>query len=150
MNSPELIGYISELTGIKNLIQDDNYNGGGVHRVSTGGRLGIHYDFNYLPGTNYRRRINALLYLNDGWKDEWGGFLELWNSERCVKKISPTFNRMVVFNTNKTSYHGHPDPVRSPDGVDRLSFAMYGYSEERPEDKEDFHWSIWPDLFRGR
>jgi Rps23 Pro-64 3,4-dihydroxylase Tpa1-like proline 4-hydroxylase len=26
------------------------------------------------------RRVNALVYVNAGWQDDWGGDLELWGS----------------------------------------------------------------------
>ncbi len=150
MNSEEMIGFISTLSDIPALIPDHQYNGGGLHNVLPGGHLGIHYDFNYLPGTRYRRKINALLYMNAGWQDDWGGFLELWNEKECLVKIKPQFNRLVIFNTDETSYHGHPDKVKCPDGISRLAFAMYAYAEEKVEDLKPFHWSIWPDKFKGK
>ena len=37
---------------------------------------------------------------------EFGGHLELWdrNVERCVQRLLPVFNRMVVFSTTDFSY----------------------------------------------
>lgn len=49
--------------------------------------------------------------------------------KRCVTKISPQFNRLVIFNTTVTSYHGFPEPLNCPEGVTRKSIALYYYTE---------------------
>ena len=61
------------------------------------------------------------------------------------KKISPTFNRLVLFDTNKYSYHGHPEPLKTPPGIRRNSLATYFYVKERPKDQnyqgfQDLEW----------
>ncbi len=101
--------------------------------IAKGGKLGIHADFNKQPTNGLDRRVNVLLYLNESWKEEWGGHLELWDSKECVTKINPIMNRMVVFNTSSTSFHGHPHPLTCPDDVFRKSLALYYYTEGRPE-----------------
>ena len=60
--------------------------------------------------------VPVLIYLNKNWKDSYGGHLELWNKNmlKCEKKISPTFNTMVIFSTTDFSNHGHPDPLNPP------------------------------------
>jgi hypothetical protein len=75
--------------------------------------------------------------LNEDWQDEWGGHLELWDKEmsHAVEKISPVFNRLVVFATTDSSFHGHPDPLTCPVGVRRRSLALYYYSNGRPEEE---------------
>ena len=35
---------------------------------------------------------------------------------------------VVIFNTTDFSYHGHPEPLKCPDGVMRNSLALYYYS----------------------
>jgi hypothetical protein len=74
--------------------------------------------------------LNALLYLNQGWEESWGGALELWDPEldRCAVRIPPLFNRCVVFSTTDKSFHGHPHPLECPEGVTRRSLARYYYS----------------------
>ena len=49
-----------------------------------------------------------------------------------VKKLSPKFNNIVVFNTNDYSFHGHPDPLNCPENISRKSFPLYYYSNGRP------------------
>jgi Rps23 Pro-64 3,4-dihydroxylase Tpa1-like proline 4-hydroxylase len=72
-----------------------------------------------------------MLFLNPEWHYRWGGCLELWNrdlSER-VHTILPLMNRMVLFRTSDTSFHGHPVPLNVPEGVTRKSLAVYYYED---------------------
>ncbi|MDX2046169.1 MAG: 2OG-Fe(II) oxygenase [Chitinophagaceae bacterium] len=136
LNSNEFLQFLSTLTGIKNLVSDDMLEGGGVHQSKRGGYLNIHADFTVHPHhRHWQRRINVLVYLNKNWQDEWGGQLELWDKQMkaCEKKVSPVFNRCVIFNTDADSYHGHPEPMTCPEGQFRRSIALYYYTiEEKP------------------
>jgi hypothetical protein len=40
-------------------------------------------------------------------------------------------NRAVVFNTDTTNYHGHPDPLNTPPDITRRSIALYYYTVPR-------------------
>jgi hypothetical protein len=133
-NSAVFVNFLEQLTGIEGLLPDPYYFGGGLHQIEQGGFLKIHADFNVHHRLKVDRRLNALLYLNEGWQDAWGGHLELWDHsmEHAVVKIAPVFNRLVVFATTDTSYHGHPDPLRCPPGVRRRSLALYYYTNGRP------------------
>ena len=54
------------------------------------------------------------------------------------KSIAPLFNRLVVFNTTKHSFHGHPKPLNTPPSVTRKSLALYYFtSEPSPGDRYD-------------
>ncbi|HEV3132787.1 MAG TPA: 2OG-Fe(II) oxygenase [Acidimicrobiales bacterium] len=134
-NSAVFVNFLEKLTGIEGLLPDPYYFGGGVHQIERGGFLKIHADFNVHHRLKVDRRLNALLYLNEGWQDEWGGNLELWDAsmENAVERIPPIFNRLVVFATTDTSFHGHPDPLTCPVGVRRRSLALYYYTNGRPE-----------------
>ena len=127
------IALIFGVTGEK-LIIDPELNGGGLHEIKKGGVLKVHTDFNKHPSLDIDRRLNVLIYLNKNWRKEYGGDLELWDSEmrNCKKKISPNFNKMVIFSTNDYSYHGHPDPVDCPLDLSRKSLALYYFSKGRP------------------
>lgn len=48
-----------------------------------------------------------------------------------VKSVAPVWNRCVIFNTDADSYHGHPDPLTTPDGVLRRSVALYYYTASK-------------------
>jgi len=136
-NSSVFVDFLEILTGIEGLIPDPHYFGGGLHQTEPGGYLTVHADFNRHPRLQLDRRLNALLYLNRDWKEEWGGYLELWDTtmSHAVVKIAPAFNRLVVFATTDFSFHGHPNPLQTPLGVHRRSLALYYYSNGRPDDE---------------
>ena len=149
LNSREVLKFLEELTGIPDLIPDREFYGGGIHRILPGGKLSVHADYNFHPITKLHRRVNLLLYLNKNWEEEWGGDLQLWNKDMsmCVKKILPIFNRAVIFNITSDAYHGHPGLLKSPEGVDRLSFALYYFTETRPEnDITEPHMAVWKEV----
>jgi hypothetical protein len=137
LNSMTFLEFLTGVTGIANLISDPGFEGGGLHQIERGGKLGIHSDFNRHKRYGLDRRLNLLLYLNKNWREEYGGHLELWNRDmsRCEAKILPLFNRMVVFGTTDFTYHGHPDPLRCPEGMTRRSLALYYYSNGRPQEE---------------
>ena len=145
-NSASFINFLEQLTGITGLIPDPHYFGGGLHTIERGGYLRVHADFNRYPRLNLDRRINALLYLNHDWRDEWGGHLELWNASltECIKAIQPEFNRLVIFTTTDTAFHGHPNPLECPPGTKRRSLALYYYSNGRPAvERARPHGTLW-------
>ncbi len=135
MNGFEMLLFLEQLSGIEGLIPDPYFGGGGLHQIEPGGFLKIHADFNVHPKLHLDRRLNMLTYLNKGWRDEWGGHLELWDADmrNCRVKVAPLFNRTVVFSTTDTSFHGHPQPLASPAGVTRKSVSLYYYTAGRPE-----------------
>mgnify|MGYP001466303056 FL=1 len=55
--------------------------------------------------------------------------------ERCIKKIAPVFNKMVIFSTTDFSNHGHPDPLACPNNISRKSLALYYFSFGRPKEE---------------
>ena len=150
MNSPRFLSFLTELTGIENLIADTDFGSGGLHQSTLGGYLNIHADFTIHPfHRDWRRRINVLVYLSEQWEESWGGELELWDKDMttCRQRVKPAFNKAVVFNTSESSFHGHPTPMTCPEGAFRRSIAMYYYTREdggaaistdyrsRPEDR---------------
>lgn len=133
LNSPEFVTFISQLIGVEGLIADPTLEGGGLHQSTAGGFLNIHADFTVHPHRRtWQRRANLLLYLNDGWDPSYGGDLELWSADMktCVKKVAPVANRVLIFSTDATSFHGHPEPMHCPPGVARRSMALYYFTEE--------------------
>jgi Rps23 Pro-64 3,4-dihydroxylase Tpa1-like proline 4-hydroxylase len=134
LNSITFLEFLSGVTGIDNLIADPSFDGGGLHQIVRGGKLGIHADFNKHPKYGLDRRLNVILYLNKEWRAEYGGHLELWDRgmTRCEAKVSPVFNRLVIFGTTDFTYHGHPDPLQCLDGMTRKSLALYYFSNGRP------------------
>jgi hypothetical protein len=148
-NSGVLLQFVEAVTGIQGLIPDPYFKGGGCHEIPRGGFLKIHADFNYYEPLQLDRRINLIVYLNRGWKEEYGGHLEFWKPDmsQCVKRVLPIFNRCVIFNTTDTSYHGHPEPITCPPNMSRKSLAFYYYSNGRPSEEKS---SPHPTLFQKR
>lgn len=133
MNSPQFVAYLSQLTGIPNLLADDSLEGGGLHQSKRNGFLNVHADFTVHPHKrNWRRRVNLLIYLNKDWQPAYRGDLELWDRQMkgVVTKIAPIFNRCAIFNTDEDSYHGLPDPILCPEDMTRKSIALYYFTEE--------------------
>ncbi|MEO6747848.1 MAG: 2OG-Fe(II) oxygenase [Caldimonas sp.] len=137
-NSQPMLAFLEGLSSIQGLIPDPYFLGGGYHETARGGKLGIHADFRINDQLHLHRRMNVIIYLNEGWNPDWGGKLELWDramTRKCVE-VQPIFNRCVIFNTDADSYHGHPDPLQTPEGVFRRSIALYYYTASKEIYKE--------------
>ncbi len=148
LNSQIFLNFLQKITSInEKLVPDPYLLGGGLHELKNDGYLNIHADFNLHPSMKLDRRLNILIYLNKDWKEDYGGSLQLWDKkmDKCVKKIIPIFNRMVIFSTTDFSYHGNPDKVACPTNNSRKSIAMYYYSNGRPshERKLGLHSTIF-------
>jgi 2OG-Fe(II) oxygenase superfamily len=133
LNSRRFVSWLSELTGIRGLVADPELHGGGLHQCGRGGFLNLHTDFStHYYNKNWRRRVNVILYLNPGWKPEWGGALEFWDRklQARVAKYAPLLNHAVIFNTDNNALHGFPDPLQCPENVRRKSIAFYYYTPE--------------------
>ena len=160
LNSAEFVAWISDLTGIPNLVADPMLEGGGLHQSGPGGYLNVHTDFSvHHFHKNWHRRVNLILYLNPGWQEQWGGSIELWEPGmgKCAAKYPPLLNSALIFTTNEISLHGFPDPLTCPPGESRKSLAFYYYTVEenlvphstdyfgRPQDSAGKKAMIWLD-----
>lgn len=134
-HSAPFIEFLEQMTGERDLQADPYLEGGGIHSIGRDGFLKIHADFNWHSQLQLYRRINLLVYLNRNWKAEWGGTLELWTRDmaQCFRAVPPEFNTSVIFTTDDSSYHGHPDPLKCPQDVRRNSIALYYYSPHKPQ-----------------
>jgi Rps23 Pro-64 3,4-dihydroxylase Tpa1-like proline 4-hydroxylase len=134
LNGSEFLKDIEYITGIENLIPDEKLFGGGLHQSQAGAFLDVHVDYNIHPETKLHRRLNILIYMNKDWHDEYEGHLQLWDMQekKMIGNIAPVFNRMAMFETNEISFHGHPTPLKTPQGVTRKSIAAYYYTQHRP------------------
>jgi Rps23 Pro-64 3,4-dihydroxylase Tpa1-like proline 4-hydroxylase len=149
LNSSIILKAMSEALEIKKLIPDPYYAGGGLNATVQGGLLDIHVDGNYHDPTGLDRRVNAILYLNPVWFPDWGGELGLYDTkgDKCVKRIAPLFNRLVLFETHDFSFHGLPDPLNFKDGHVRRSLILYYYTKDpRPTSQVSIqapHSALW-------
>jgi len=151
-NDDAFMVFLRELTGLKDLVPDWGFAGGGFHVTSPGGLLGIHHDFNFKddmgPERMYRK-INLLVYINEEWEDEWDGALELWKSDLTndFKTLQPKYGRAVLFNIENAP-HGHPRPLKCPEGETRRSLAFYYYDKVVPTNElyERAYWKYGKEL----
>ena len=127
----KFVDFLKEITAINNIYGDPNLSGGGLHQSVKGAFLNVHTDFNFHPKNDTHRRLNLICYVNEEWKESWGGALELWNAKMSERKANlfPKFNRAVLFETSEISFHGHPIPLNCPVDVARKSMAVYYYSD---------------------
>ena len=148
----QFLDLIGKLTGIQELLYDPWYFGGGTHENRHGQDLDAHVDFNRHPVERWHRRLNLIVYFNQEWDDAWGGALELHSDPRNagdrILRITPSFNRAVIFETTEWSWHGFrrialPEEKKS---LSRKSIALYFYTKDRPADElADTHSTIYVD-----
>lgn len=161
VQSPAFLRRLSAITGIADLRYDPWYFGGGTHENRNGQDLDPHVDFNRHPVEPWHRRLNLIVYLNPQWDEHWGGLLELHSDPRAdddrITRITPLFNRGVIFETTEWSWHGF-ERIAVPAGFDdvtRRSIALYFYTTERPaEELTPTHSTIYverplPERFRA-
>ena len=146
-NSYPFLNFLTKLTGISKLLPDPYLHGGGPQQVVNAGRLEVHTDFTYLPKLELYRRINVLYYLNPHWRPQYGGELEFWDNSgpqpEQVTLITPAFNRIVVFNTTSSTFHGHPKPLNVPEGTTRKALAFYYYTAQAQASQQYTEKTCW-------
>ena len=132
LSSDKFLKWLSDVSGVQQLLADPDLDGGGLHEIKPGGFLNMHTDFlSHTKRPHWRRELNLLLYLNKDWQSGWHGELELWDDQMKSQaaSIEPIFNRCVIFHTTGKSFHGHPVPLACPEGVTRKSLALYYFSD---------------------
>ncbi|MES2733057.1 MAG: 2OG-Fe(II) oxygenase [Bacteroidota bacterium] len=143
--SPAFAAWVAQITGIPGVFITEDNLGTGLHQGTDGSFLDIHVDFNIHHVKNVHRRLNMLLYLNKDWKPEYGGAMEMWNADmtKMVKKVSPDYNRCLIFETSDISYHGY-SKIHLPAGITRKSFYTYFYTELTDKSKlKDYHDTVF-------
>ncbi len=63
------------------------------------------------------------------------------------KKISPIFNRLIIFDSHDMSFHWSPNPLKCSQNIGRKSIILYYYTkEERPKNQvsvKNPHSALW-------
>ena len=111
LKGKQFISYIQKLLEIKELSPDPTMNWSGLRVMLPNSKQMIHSDARIHPVSKERKEATCLLYLNKNYKkfnDE--GCLEIWcnDMKKCVHKIEPLENRLVLFLNSEKSYHGVP------------------------------------------
>ena len=104
--------------------------------------LNPHIDNSHDSKRETYRRLNLLYYITPDWSAENGGNLELWDKKvQNPKQIVSHFNRLVVMETNKKSWHS-VEPVSVERG--RCCISNYYFSKQsQQKDEKDDHMVIF-------
>ncbi|MBA3821865.1 MAG: 2OG-Fe(II) oxygenase, partial [Deltaproteobacteria bacterium] len=140
------LDFLGALTGRRDLIADPHYTGAGPLATLPGGHLALHVDFNRDSARHLDRVLSVLYYLPRTWDEAWGGELELWDRARtrCEVRIAPVRDRLVVMAFGEDHWHGHPTPVRCPDGHVRAVVTAHFYAARFATGDDDAaHGAIW-------
>ena len=132
-----VVSLISNITKIKDLENDPTLYAGGITRMDRGHFLNPHIDNSHNSKKKKYRRLNLLFYITPNIREEYGGNLELWDKEiKNPIKIVSKFNRLVVMETTKYSWHS-VDPIVND--IKRCGIRIYYFSETSPEDYDYYH-----------
>jgi hypothetical protein len=148
--SRQFLLFLETLSGIKGLIPDPYYIGGGAMVAGRGDYLNMHCDFNFHYRLKCYRRLNALFYLTPDWKEEWGGDLRLEpaNADDVTSLgsgvgYSPLFNRVIIFEVSDTAWHGQPEPMTCPEGAWRRVFSAFYYTSWSTKEEQAPHLTVY-------
>jgi Rps23 Pro-64 3,4-dihydroxylase Tpa1-like proline 4-hydroxylase len=133
----EVVDKTAGLVGLTELEPDATLYAGGLSMMFRGDFLNPHIDNSHDGNRQRYRRLNLLYYVTPDWVLENGGNFELWNDDvKVPKTIVARFNRLVVMETNKLSWHS-VSPVVSE--TPRCVVSNYFFSQRSPDESEYFH-----------
>lgn len=137
IQDPRVVAVVSEITGVRTLEPDPLLYAGGLSMMARGDFLNPHVDNSHDGKRSRYRRLNLLYYVTPGWTLEKGGNFELWDQARTTPKtIVSRFNRLVVMETNRTSWHSVSKVVQD---AARCCVSNYFFSQDSPDGDEYFH-----------
>jgi Rps23 Pro-64 3,4-dihydroxylase Tpa1-like proline 4-hydroxylase len=133
-----IVKITEEITGIKEMIPDENLYAGGISLMATGNFLNPHLDNSHDNERNNYRVLNLLYYVTPNWDIENGGNLELWDNgmEQQQRTIHSKFNRLVIMITNEISIHSVSKVVSEGK---RCCVSNYYFSKKPAVNNEYFH-----------
>jgi Rps23 Pro-64 3,4-dihydroxylase Tpa1-like proline 4-hydroxylase len=142
---PRIVQIVGEITGIEELIPDENLYAGGISLMAKGNYLEPHLDNSHDKDRENYRVLNLLYYVTPDWKTGYGGNLELWDSgpEGQPREIESRFNRLVLMATHERSWHSVNKVLHEGR---RCCVSNYYFSPKPLEPHEYFHVTS----FRGR
>jgi Rps23 Pro-64 3,4-dihydroxylase Tpa1-like proline 4-hydroxylase len=132
-----VVAAISKVTGLQDLEPDPELYAGGISMMQQDDFLNPHIDNSHDKLRTRYRRLNLLYYVTPGWDPQNGGNLELWDDRvRRAVQIDSLFNRLVVMETNTTSWHS-VNPVNVSGS--RCCVSNYYFSTESPSKADYYH-----------
>ncbi len=141
-----LLSLVSEITGISDLEADEKLYAGGISAMSKGDYLNPHIDNSHDIDRLKYRRLNLLYYVSPQWEIKCGGNFELWDKNvKSPKIIVSTFNRLIIMETTKKSWHSVNKVVTNNT---RFCVSNYYFSKKPPIDKKEEYFHVTS--FTGR
>lgn len=132
-----VVDKIGNLLNLKNLEPDPTLYASGLSMMFRNDYLNPHIDNSHDSKRNKYRRLNLLYYVSPGWEHDFGGNFELWDEKvNSQKTITSYFNRLLVMETNRKSWHSVSKVI-----VDkpRCCVSSYFFSNNSPDEEEYFH-----------
>ncbi|MFJ2712447.1 2OG-Fe(II) oxygenase [Pseudomonas sp. NPDC087346] len=137
MQHESVVNKVAQLIDMPDIVPDPSLYAGGLSMMFKDDFLNPHIDNSHDGSRDLYRRLNLLYYVSPDWVLENGGNFELWdNHVKTQKTIVSRFNRLVVMETNKLSWHS-VSGVRVETA--RCCVSNYYFSATSPDDHEYFH-----------
>ena len=137
IQDPRVVAKVSELCSMSYIEPDPTLYAGGLSMMFLNDYLNPHIDNSHDGKRKRYRRLNILYYVSPDWNLEYGGNFELWDDKRTKPKtIVAKQNRLVVMETNRTSWHSVSKVL-----IDRprCCVSNYYFSKNSPSENEYFH-----------
>jgi|TARA_B110000305_G_scaffold232308_1_gene287041 hypothetical protein len=146
LHSSTFIKWLQDVTDTVDLIPDPHLIGAGYVKSLTGDSLKVHCDFNWNEQLRLHRMLSLVIYLNDDWKEEWGGQLQFYDRERQTvhSKVPVGYGNAVIWSYDNFAFHGYPDPMTNPKNTSRKALRLFYYvSNAKHDDKHPPHRSLY-------
>lgn len=137
IQNPRVVNLVEKITRIAQQEPDSSLYAGGLSLMTRGDFLNPHLDNSHDASLSRYRTLNLLYYVTPEWQPQYGGNLELWDTD--VKKavtVPSLFNRLVVMETNRRSWHS-VSPVQHEGH--RCCVSNYYFSKSSPEGESYFN-----------
>ena len=112
LHSEEFTDQLGNLLGIEGLIPDKAMRWSGMRTMLPYSFQLIHSDARLSPESGLRKELTVLIYTQPLFNEKYHtGHLEIWDDDmkKCIHRISPKYNRSIIFLNSDTSYHGVPE-----------------------------------------
>jgi Rps23 Pro-64 3,4-dihydroxylase Tpa1-like proline 4-hydroxylase len=137
LQAQKIIDAITDITGFRKLLPDPSLYAAGLSMMFKDDFLNPHIDNSHDRSRTLYRRLNLLYYVSPDWKIDNGGNFEMWDTSVSKHKtVLAKFNRLLVMETNKISWHSVSKvTVDEP----RCCVSTYVFSPDSPNGDDYFH-----------